>query len=133
MTRRAKISDRTKLAATLCALFDIPWEHQCAMHEDQVLSLVHFDHHPRRKVDGGSDLFSNLRPLLIAGHREKTAEIDQPEIAKGKRLRESERQHQERRAGRAVEPRRKRTIPSRPFPDVHRPLRSRSSFQERSR
>lgn len=127
---RAKISDRTKLAATLCALFEIPWSHQILMHEDQVLSLVQFDHHPRRKIDGGSDLFSNLRPLLIAGHRIKTATIDQPEIAKGKRLRERERQHQERRAGTWIDPRRKRTIPSRPFPKDHRPLRSRSSFQQ---
>lgn len=86
MTRRAHISDRTKLAALVCELLAIPHEHQLLMHQDHVLSLVHWDHYPVPKALGGSDRFSNLRALLVATHRVITAKRDVPTIAKVKRL-----------------------------------------------
>ena len=86
MSRRAHISDRKMLASTLCALFGIPHEHQVLMHEDQVASLFHWDHYPVPKALGGSDHFSNLRPLLAGTHRAITAKRDVPTIAKMKRL-----------------------------------------------
>jgi hypothetical protein len=83
---RAHISDRTKLAALVCEFLEIPHEHQLLMHEDQVLSLVHWDHYPVPKALGGSDRFSNLRALLRSTHRAITAKRDVPTIAKVKRL-----------------------------------------------
>lgn len=146
MSTRAPISDRTKLAAALCLLFDIPGEDQKRMHEDHVLSLVQWDHWPIRKADGGSDEFSNLRPLLIGAHREKTATVDVPAIAKGKRIQHAEAIHDATMASKAGDyqgaavilssvkrqQRKSRSIPSRPFPKGHRPLRSRG-FERRER
>jgi len=86
MTARAHISDRTKLAALVCELIDIPHEHQLLMHEDQVLSLVDCHHEPVPKALGGSDRFSNLRIILRTTHKAITAKRDVPTIAKVKRL-----------------------------------------------
>jgi hypothetical protein len=48
-------------------------------------SLYQFHHNIRHAEDGG-DHFSNLEPMLIAPHRERTRKVDIPAIAKGKRL-----------------------------------------------
>lgn len=66
------------------------------MSEGHVLSLVQWDHYPRRKSEGGTDDFFNLVPRAILEHREKTAKIDIPEIAKNKRLDEEHREFQRR-------------------------------------
>lgn len=86
MSKRAHISVKSKLAAALCALFEIPYDDAKNMHEEQVLSLVHWDHYPIRKADGGGDDHFNLVPRLIAAHRKKTAEKDIPELAKTNRI-----------------------------------------------
>jgi len=77
---------RIKLASALLALGDIPHEHAKQMSAEQIISLYQFDHYPIRACDGGPFRPWNLRPLLIAEHRRKTAEIDHPAIAKDKRV-----------------------------------------------
>lgn len=146
--RRDYVSLETKLAAALLALGHIPHCDAGLMTADQIISLYEFDHYPIRHADGGSNHPSNLRPLGIMEHRKKTAEVDAPAIAKGRRLRGNEalhRAHMASKAGNyklaaeilatAPKPGRlkaKKKIPSRPFGKVHRPLRSRSSFERRA-
>jgi|SRR5262245_22421541 len=84
-TKRKRISDRTKLAATLLALHDVPYEHAKLMSEDQIISLYHWDHNALHAFEGG-DEFWNLTPMLIAAHRQKT-KLDAAKIAKSKRIR----------------------------------------------
>lgn len=99
---RAHISLKVKLAAALLQLRDdagallIPYEDGKLMTADQVISLFHFDHYPIRHEDGGPDEPWNLPPRLIAAHRHKTATIDKPQSAKGKRIREVEAEHRSR-------------------------------------
>lgn len=82
---------KVRLAAALCALRGadgerlIPHEHAKLMSADQVLSLFHFNHYPIRHVDGGPAEHWNLDPELIPAHREITAKIDVPGIAKERR------------------------------------------------
>lgn len=97
MSRRAHITLKTKLAAALCQMLRpnaegvlvpvIPYEDAKLMSEEQVLSLFHFDHYPIRKENGGPDSHWNLTPRPIPEHREKTGNIDVPQIAKSKRIR----------------------------------------------
>ncbi|WP_439372970.1 hypothetical protein [Bradyrhizobium sp. DASA03120] len=95
MRRRAHISFKTKLAATLCEMLTddgtgklvkiIPHEDAVRMTEDQVLSLFRFDHGVYHAHDG-SDEFWNLTPMLIQAHDRKTRERDIPQIAKTRRI-----------------------------------------------
>jgi hypothetical protein len=95
MAKRDHISFKTKLVAALCSLLHvdeegrlvpiIPYEDAKNMHEDQILSLFHFDHFPVAKAFDGPDVHWNLRPILIKPHREKTKK-DVKEIAKGRRI-----------------------------------------------
>ena len=85
MAKRGHISLKTKLVAALSALF-LTHDEARALSEDQVLSLVVWDHYPIPHAEGGEDTHYNLTPLLIASHREKTAKIDVPGIAKRKRI-----------------------------------------------
>lgn len=87
---------KIKLAATLLQLGDIPYDDGVQMTAEQIISLYQWDHFPVRKCDGGPDEPWNLVPRLIAEHRTKTATIDQPQIAKGKRIRRKWAQHQQR-------------------------------------
>lgn len=142
MSGREHISLKTKLAAAICTLLEIPHEHQQLMSADQVLSLVQWDHYPIRRDDGLKlgmsvtevDHHSNIRPLSIMAHREKTAKIDIPQINKSRRCRENEARRAAVMAAKSgnpdqiaaaleplADPRRarpkpKRKIPSRPFP-----------------
>lgn len=84
--KRRHISLKTKLAAALAHIAEIPLEHAKLMDEDMILSLFNFDHVVMH-AHGGPDEFWNLTPMLIAGHREKTAKFDVPRFAKGERLR----------------------------------------------
>jgi len=126
-TRQPNLSD--KLAAALLTLGDIEYEHAKLMTAAQIISLYHFDHYPIRRESGGPTAPWNLVPRLIAAHRDKTARVDHPEIAKGRDVRASEAQH--RAAMASKEPGQKRprrgAIPSRPFQKGHRPL-SRNNF-----
>lgn len=85
MSARKHISLKTKLAAALSALF-FTHDEAKALSEDQILSLVVWDHDPIPHAHGGPDTHFNLVPRLIAGHREKTAKVDVPMIAKVKRI-----------------------------------------------
>ena len=98
--RRKKISDRTKLAATLCQMLRpneagelvpiIDYESAKKMTEDQICSVFHFDHHPIAKHLGGEDKHYNLVPRPILEHRAKTAKVDIPAAAKSARLSEEQ-------------------------------------------
>lgn len=144
--RHRDFSKDSKIAALLCLVFDIPHEHQKLMHEGHVLSLVQWDHFPIRYEAGGSNHFSNARPLLTKRHLEKTTKEDHPEMARGRDVRASVALHQAKLAlkdgnhqaagailatvekrGR-LKPRSK--MASRPFPKQHRPMQSRG-FQRR--
>lgn len=92
---RKHIGLKTKLAATLRELFRIPYDHAKLMSEDQVIALAHFDHVVYHAQDGGDD-HHNLTPMLIADHREKTAKIDIPQIAKTKRITKAHEQFRQR-------------------------------------
>lgn len=126
-SRRSHITLKTKLASALCHMLRpdetgklvpvIPHEDAKLMTEDQVLSIFGWDHYPIRKADNGPDAHWNLTPRPILEHRRKTAKIDIPQMAKADRI-------IDRRNGTSKA---KRKIPSRPFPKVHRPLRSRSA------
>lgn len=140
MSKRKHISLETKLAAALLMLRDgsgellIQYEHGQLMTANQICSLFQWDHWPIRHEDGGPNEPWNLTPRLIQDHRRKTAKIDAPEAAKGRRIRESVRQHVARLLAKvdADTPRikiperygYKRKIPSRPFPKSQRSMRS---------
>jgi hypothetical protein len=140
--KRSHISLKTKLASALLAIkaFElgrwsplIPHEDAKQMTADQIISLFAFDHYPIRKADGGPDEPWNLEPRMIVPHREKTAKIDVPQMAKSKRIRRKEATHRERINLSAINeelnalkwnPPLKRRILSRPFPKNKRKLRS---------
>ena len=114
----------------------IPYEHTKAMSTEQICSLWAFDHWPVRKADGGTDHPSNLTPRMITAHREKTAKVDVPEMAKSKRIRRKEEAHSAR-MGASTDSfadldramgflARKRRIPSRPFPNKKRKFANRN-------
>jgi hypothetical protein len=85
MTARAYIPYPERLAAALLARGEIPYLDAKLLTAEQLNSLYQF-HHNIRHAEDGSDHFSNLEPMLIATHRERTRKIDVPAIAKGKRL-----------------------------------------------
>lgn len=79
-----------KLAATLLELQrlrgnPIDRDHAKEMSAAQICSLFHFDHAAGYACHGADNHPTGLTPLLIADHREKTAN-DVLTIAKGKRL-----------------------------------------------
>jgi len=87
VAKRKHITLKTKLAATLRRLGDIPYRDAKLMTEDQIISLYQFDHnilHETKHPD--RDKWWNLEPLLIRAHRKKTKR-DAHVIAKGRRIR----------------------------------------------
>lgn len=117
--KRDHIRLTEKLASALAHLAGIPYDHRELMTAEQVISLFHFDHDPIPHAPpyNGPDLHYNLTPRLITPHREKTAKVDVPRIAKTKRIIEAEQAFRDRLL--ASPPRsepKKRSIPSRPFP-----------------
>jgi len=89
--RRKEPTLRAKLAAAIRELFKIPHEHAKLMTEDQILSLVEW-HHIVYHTDTADDSHHNLEPMLIKAHKERTAKIDVPQIAKTRRI---SKQHEE--------------------------------------
>lgn len=88
-----------KLAAALLEIQrlrgdPIDREHALMMSADQCASLFHFHHEVYRAL-GGSNHPTNLTPLLIAAHRERTAKIDKPAIAKCERVSKAHDAHTE--------------------------------------
>lgn len=156
MSDRDHISLKTTLAAAICQLLGIPHEHAKLMTADQVISLIARDHYPIRRDDGLKlgmtveevDHHSNIFIRSIMAHRTKTADIDQPAIAKTKRTHIKLAQHaavmaaktgQTEQLAAALEPladkkraRPKHKIKSRGFQQGHRPLRSRNNFERRA-
>ena len=86
MNHRKEIGLQTKLAAALLALGKIDYGHAKQMTAKQICSLYSFDHYPIRYAEGGPTEPWNLVPRLIPEHREKTAKVDVPQIAKARRL-----------------------------------------------
>lgn len=115
MASRKHISLKTKLAAAICQLF-LTHDEAVALSEDQVLSLVNWDHYPVPHAHGGPDAHYNLLASLIPAHREKTAKVDVPMIAKTRRVsREHEEFRQRLLTPRDERPVRKSRFQSRPF------------------
>jgi hypothetical protein len=88
MTKRPYVPLPERLAATLACL--LPQEQRDDLRRRKVkakavLALFHFDHIVFHAHDGPASWW-NLDPKLVAAHREKTAKIDVPAIAKGKRI-----------------------------------------------
>lgn len=86
---RKHVGLKTKLAAALRELAKIPMDHACQMTADQVIGLFEFNHTlywVDNKHEPWVDEHWNIEPLLIRAHRERTAKIDVPQIAKTKRI-----------------------------------------------
>lgn len=129
--RRDHIPLKTQLAAALCQIGEIPYEHAKGLTPEQVLSLFHLDHgifHAWEVSPGEYDKHWNMRFRFIAEHREKT-KTDIKIIAKTKRLTKSNEEFRARLLAKADgEPTRTKQkrnwpsskIPSRPFPSRKR-------------
>lgn len=134
MSSRAHIRLKTKLCSALCQMLReedgklvpiIPHKRAKELTEDQVLAIFDWHHDPIPKAHDGPDVHWNLTPIEKAPHRKRTAEIDVPMIAKGKRIQRKQAEHKSRLAGNPPQPtKQKRAWPS-------RPLQSRNSFQRR--
>jgi hypothetical protein len=88
---RKSISKAEKLAAALLEIQrlrgdPIDRDHAKEMSADQICSLFQWDHAAGYVASGADNHPTGLTPLLIAEHRHKTATLDVPAIAKGKRL-----------------------------------------------
>lgn len=127
MAKRAHIGLKTKLAAAIGALY-FTYEERTALSEDQILSLVAWDHDPIPHAHDGPDTHDNLTPRLIAEHRVKTATIDVPAIAKTSRISKAETEFR----ARLLAPRSERQEKKSNFPKG-RKLVSRNSFKRNER
>lgn len=94
MRKRAHIRMIDKAAALAAQVLDIPYDHRVLMSAEQVMSLLHFDHDPIPHTHGGPDEHFNLTGLSIMAHRQKTAKIDVPQIAKTRRIADGDARHQ---------------------------------------
>lgn len=94
MSARKHISYKTKLAAALRELAQIPVAHAELMTADQIISLFVFDHGVYH-VHDGSDEHYNLTPLLIQPNREKTGK-DITQIRKTDRISASQAEFRQR-------------------------------------
>ncbi len=85
--KRGHITLKTKLAAALAKLF-FTHDEAKELSEDQILSLVQWDHYPIPHAEpyNGPDVHWNLDPSLIVPHRVKTAKIDIPAMTKGRHV-----------------------------------------------
>lgn len=94
---RAHIKLKTKLCAALCELVRqaedgkgfvkiIPYAEAKTLTEDQILARFDWHHFPIAKANGGPDTHWNIQPMVRAAHREETAKVTIPTVAKGKRI-----------------------------------------------
>ncbi len=118
MTRPRKRPTLTeKLASALCQMvrFDetgravpvISHEESKRLSPEQIIGRFDFDHAVVPHAEGGGNEPWNLVPRLRSEHREKTAKVDVPRIAKSKRLRAAQAaftEVMEAKAGRAETP-----------------------------
>jgi hypothetical protein len=95
---RAYIKYQERNAAALACL--LPEDMRKRLREEKVAASVvesFFElHHVVHHTAGGPALWWNLDPQLIAAHRERTAKIDIPAIAKIKRLSAEHEEHRRR-------------------------------------
>lgn len=84
--RRMMFSLKDQVASLLCLHFEISHEHARLMHAEQVIMLFERDHFPIRKADGGNNHHSNLMFRWKRDHREKTAKVDAPDMAKERKI-----------------------------------------------
>lgn len=147
MAKRPHIPLKEQLAAALRDLMvpdgkggyerAIPWEHTRNMTAGQIISLFHRDHHPIRKEMGGPDLHWNLQWRFLGDHRAKTAKIDQPAIAKSRRITAAETEFRQRLLAKAageeyeIPYRRGGKIASAPFPKGKRKIEGKKSWPSR--
>ena len=124
--KRKNLTLKTRLAAALLQMrrpddhgklvLVISFDEAKTMTDDEIIARFHFDHDPIPHAQGGPDEPWNLTPLPVADHRDKTAKIDVPQIAKTKRItRKQEEFRQRMLAKKQGKPRAKGRIPSRPF------------------
>lgn len=64
----------------------ISHEEAKTLTAEQIVARFQFDHYPIPHAQGGPAEPWNLTPTLTPEHREKTAKIDIPQIAKTKRI-----------------------------------------------
>lgn len=132
--KRKHIPLKVKLASALLKMLRpdengqfrpvIPYDLAKTLTAGQIISRFHFNHHPIPHAHGGPDEPWNLDPEPVEHHREITAKIDIPRIAKGKRVVKAEAEHQAamtaKLTGEAASIKSKwpkgRKLPSRPFP-----------------
>lgn len=123
--RRHHLSLTTKLASALLHMVRqdedgkfvpvIPHTEAKTMTADEIVARFDFDHVVFHAI-GGDIRPSNLTPRLRAEHRDKTAKVDIPAIAKVKRLSKSEEEFRARITARdRGEPKPTGKIPSRPW------------------
>lgn len=95
--KRSHITLKTKLASALCQMlrYDddqaefvpiIPYAEAKRLSEDEILARFDWHHYPIPKAHDGPDVHWNLMPMSKDDHKERTAKIDIPMIAKGKRI-----------------------------------------------
>jgi hypothetical protein len=116
MVKRKHVPDRTKLAAAICALIELPHEQAKAMSEGEILGLVDWDHFPHRHADGGKAVHWNLRPMLRHDHVIKT-KVDAADMAHERKVRRAVDAHTQRmllKTGKR-KPRPRSRWPKRPF------------------
>lgn len=141
--KRAHIPLKVKLAAALLQMkrYDgrnwtpvIGHEEAKTLTADQIVSRFHFNHHPIPHAHGGPDEAWNLDPEPVETHREITAKVDIPRIAKAKRIIKGEAAHQEAMTAKVTGQRiLTRDKPGkRPF-GQGRKLQSRNTFETRPR
>lgn len=100
MSKRKQPNMSEKLGSALLEVQRLrgdPIDRDCAkaMTADQICSLFQFDHDAGYAAHGAGNHPTEMTPLLIAEHREKTAKKDKPAISKCTRL---SKEHEEHRA-----------------------------------
>lgn len=133
MSKRAYISWKTKYAAALLALGDVPYIDAKEMSEDQIISLYQVDHGILHAIEP-INLFWNLTPKLIAPHRIKSAG-DKTIVSKSDRLMKAAMLHRANLEAKAMgrpideQPRSMRKMASRPFSKKpHRSFRGKNAW-----
>jgi vacuolar-type H+-ATPase subunit I/STV1 len=128
---RKHISLKTKLAAALLQMrkevdgkleLIIPHEEAKTLTADKILERFDFHHYPITHAEGGPDEPWNLEPVERAKHREITAKVDVPGIAKRKRVTEVHEEFRRRMLmPRDERPPKRSKWASRPFPSRRKP------------
>lgn len=127
MTRRGHISWKTKYAAALRLVGDIPYSHAKLMHEDQIISLFEVAHGILHAVDP-IDEHWNLTPMLKSEHKADFAKDNTAAKKVTRMIRANDAAVNRllaKATGEAPAPRTKHRWPK-------RELRSRNTFQRRS-